>query len=204
MEIIIDVLFDWDQNKQCSRGQGGLFGTTQAFYASTESQSSTGSLHSHMLIWVDGMPKTLEEYSRFRASDRFQRRLQTYVDSILRASFPISVSDCPCCGEQAIEPVDVSQLAFKKPRKGSTCPATTRCCSCNATYGSDELVRKSLTKLCESTDEMNNELDGVVGFCRVAMPQPLPRSNDLDTLPAVISSQALLAYQNHHWFHSKS
>ncbi|OWZ11488.1 hypothetical protein PHMEG_00015483 [Phytophthora megakarya] len=113
--IIIEVLFDWNQTKKCSKGKGGIFGTTEAFYGSTESQSPTGSLHSDMMVWIRGMPRTLEQYTQLRNTDHFRQRLVSYVDSILHASYPVSTNNCPSCHDTNLEAVAVTQQAFKSP-----------------------------------------------------------------------------------------
>ncbi|KAE9090113.1 hypothetical protein PF005_g19196 [Phytophthora fragariae] len=72
VNTFIDVVLNWDTDNNCARREPGLFGCTKAFYAATESQNSTGSLHTHMLIWVDGMPSTVDDYYRMCSLDRFR------------------------------------------------------------------------------------------------------------------------------------
>ncbi|OWZ11487.1 hypothetical protein PHMEG_00015482 [Phytophthora megakarya] len=57
--------------------------------------------------------------------------------------------------------------------------------------------------MVENIPERSQELNDAVGFYRLAMPQPLPHQETANTLPAIISTKALLSYQTHHWFHSK-
>lgn len=205
MEIIIDVLFDWDQAKQCPKGKGGIFGTTEAFFASTESQNSTGSLHAHIMVWIRGMPTTLQEYYHLRETDDFRCKLVKYVDSALQASYPVDTATCPQCDAAELESIGVDKQAFRKPKKGSPRPMTTRCNSCHSTYGADELVRQCMMKRCRNDRDTASKLtDETFSLYQLAMPHPLPHVHDPNSLEAITSTQALLTYQNHHWFHSNS
>ncbi|KAF1784185.1 Helitron helicase-like domain [Phytophthora cactorum] len=69
VSTFVDVVLNWDMENNCSRREPGLFGCTKASYAATESQNSTESLHTHMLIWIDGMPSTVDEYYRMCSLD---------------------------------------------------------------------------------------------------------------------------------------
>ncbi|KAF4128939.1 Helitron helicase-like domain at N-terminus [Phytophthora infestans] len=72
MDIFIDVVLNRDSDQGCSQKDSGLFGHTKSFYAATESQNSTGSLHSHMLIWIENMPSTVDEYYTMCSSEGFR------------------------------------------------------------------------------------------------------------------------------------
>ncbi|ETO80797.1 hypothetical protein F444_04777, partial [Phytophthora nicotianae P1976] len=62
MNVFIEVALNWNMEAGCTRAEGGLFGCTTAFFAATEAQNSTGSLHTHMLIWIKDMPATVDDY----------------------------------------------------------------------------------------------------------------------------------------------
>ncbi|KAG1686504.1 hypothetical protein DVH05_006518 [Phytophthora capsici] len=119
----------------CTRAEGGLFGCTTAFFAATEAQNSTGSLHTHMLIWIKDMPAAIDDYYAIRASSRFRDALGNYVDAIATASVPLDLSTCPSCDSKAIEPVELERHAFRKSRPGALRPTTTACKDCGANFG---------------------------------------------------------------------
>ncbi|KAG6947642.1 hypothetical protein JG687_00015974 [Phytophthora cactorum] len=82
MAVFIEVVPNWDMDNNCSRRGPGLFGCTKAFYAATESQNSTGYLHTHMLIWIEGMPSTVDEYYQMCSLDCFRSAMIKYVDAV--------------------------------------------------------------------------------------------------------------------------
>ncbi|KAG3169621.1 hypothetical protein PI126_g2722 [Phytophthora idaei] len=75
ISIFVDLMLNDDQSKQLPRAGMGIFGVTKAFYVSTESQNSTGDVHGHMLIWIDGMPTTTAEYYEMLEMDSFRERI---------------------------------------------------------------------------------------------------------------------------------
>ncbi|GMF26426.1 unnamed protein product [Phytophthora fragariaefolia] len=105
VNICIDMVLNWDTDNNCARKEPGLFGSTKAFYAATESQNSTGSLHTHMLIWVDGMPSTVDDYYRMCSLDRFRAAMVKYVDAIASSNVPLDISSCPSCGIGTTSPL---------------------------------------------------------------------------------------------------
>lgn len=102
MHVFIDEVLNWDQVKGCSKPGVGLFGRTTGFFAATESQNSTGDLHSHMLIWIDGMPRTVAKYYEACKSSGFRDLIAESISSIAKATYPISDNRCPRCGLREI------------------------------------------------------------------------------------------------------
>ncbi|KAJ8524627.1 hypothetical protein ON010_g16490 [Phytophthora cinnamomi] len=95
MKTFIEVVLNWDIERGCSYDGPGLSGRTRGYYAATESQNSTGSLHSHMLIWIEGMPSAVEEYYSMCPSERFRSATAKYVGAIATSSVPLDMKECP-------------------------------------------------------------------------------------------------------------
>ncbi|KAF1790917.1 hypothetical protein GQ600_27126 [Phytophthora cactorum] len=101
------LLLQKDMENNCSRREPGLFGCTKASYAATESQNSTGSLHTHMLIWIDGMPSTVDEYYRIW----LRAAMTKYVDAVATSNVPLVTKNCPSCGVGTISSVEFHRKA---------------------------------------------------------------------------------------------
>ncbi|KAF1786571.1 hypothetical protein GQ600_5064 [Phytophthora cactorum] len=84
---------------------------------STETQSSTGSLHSHMLTWVEGMLSTVNKYYAMCASEKFRNALVKHVDPIATSSIPLHLSSSPSCASNSIGALGFERGAFRKPRR---------------------------------------------------------------------------------------
>lgn len=88
INILVESLFQWDIEKQKSKGVG-IFGTTVAFAPADEEQGRK-TLHQHIQLWVK------EFDSKFRNSlfdpdidvrTRARAQLQDYVDKVMSASY---------------------------------------------------------------------------------------------------------------------
>ncbi|KAG6951416.1 hypothetical protein JG688_00013743 [Phytophthora aleatoria] len=198
----VKVVLNWDMDNNCSRRGPGLFGCTKAFYAATESQNSTGYLHTHMLIWIDGMPSTVDEYYQMCSLDCFRSAMIKYVDAVATSNVPLDTKYCPLCSTGTIAPLEFHREAFRKPRSGSVRPPTTMCQQCGQTFGGSELIVKHAQRIekilqvssCGSED----------GIRPIASSQPLLRVSSLSSAEAVAATRALVFYQHHHWFHARS
>lgn len=62
----------------------GILGKVKNYYGTVESQGR-GTLHLHMLVWLDGFPSPSELLSKFE-SEEFRERFKTYLDTIISAS----------------------------------------------------------------------------------------------------------------------
>ena len=87
MTAFIKTLLGWDSSSRVATR--GALGTVKAFYGCVEAQGR-GTLHCHMLIWVDGALSPSELRSRLlrRGGDRFGERLLAYLDDLIRTSSP--------------------------------------------------------------------------------------------------------------------
>ncbi|KAG3250259.1 hypothetical protein PI124_g5091 [Phytophthora idaei] len=118
ISIFVDLMLNDDQSKQLPRAGMGIFGVTKAFYVSTESQNSTGDVHGHMLIWIDGMPTTTAEYYEMLEMDSFRERIGLYVSSIARSSFPLNLASCPRCRLPGLTALPFQMKALLEDMKG--------------------------------------------------------------------------------------
>lgn len=202
MRMFIDVILNWDVRTNSARKMPGLFGHTRAFFAATESQGSTGSLHTHMLVWIQNMPSSVDEYYSMCKAMGFRDALIKYVDSIATSNVPVSLENCPHCVSPTLEAQKFPQNAFKKPKVNARRPTMVACTGCGDTFGASELIVKHLERLESVHGEVNCGTEIAQKF--VVGPQPLPCSDNPASPEAVICSRALLLYQHHHWFHSGS
>ncbi|OWZ10792.1 hypothetical protein PHMEG_00016292, partial [Phytophthora megakarya] len=204
MDIIVTVVLNWDTKRNCSKSGTGLFGQTEAYFSSTESQGSTGNLHCHMLLWVRGMAKSVDEYYSACRSSAVRRKLVSYVESIAASSFPISTDLCPCCENTALISQPFRPEAFQRSTKSRERPTTAKCTNCSTSFGADELIRRQMDSYAVSMGVEHEEWSGPSAHHHVASPGPLPLPDPEKPLSTLVTCQALLQYQVHHWYHCKS
>ncbi|KAJ7216237.1 hypothetical protein C8J57DRAFT_1096161 [Mycena rebaudengoi] len=88
MKAIISALLGYDP-KQLDT-QGGILGVVNAYYGCVEAQGR-GSLHCHMLIWVEGglNPNEIKAKVLANGGDAdFQRRLMLFLEDTISTDFP--------------------------------------------------------------------------------------------------------------------
>jgi hypothetical protein len=66
---------------------GGLFGHCKAYYSMVEAQGR-GTLHCHMLIWLDGNPSPQELRDRMTMDTFFKENRFTWLESIIKCELP--------------------------------------------------------------------------------------------------------------------
>lgn len=79
---------------------GGVFGVTKAFFGVMETQGPEA-LHAHNLVWLRGMPPTVDRVKEAMASHPgFKDRFMLWAESCVTASLPLSEPFVPCtiCG----------------------------------------------------------------------------------------------------------
>ncbi|TFY81855.1 hypothetical protein EWM64_g2158 [Hericium alpestre] len=64
----------------------GVFGRIAAYFGTVESQAR-GTLHLHMLLWLEGSPSA-DEMDRLLKSEEFCQRIKDYIDANMRAYLP--------------------------------------------------------------------------------------------------------------------
>ncbi|KZT53695.1 hypothetical protein CALCODRAFT_528396, partial [Calocera cornea HHB12733] len=75
----------------------GLFGDCTAWYGMVEAQGR-GTLHCHMLVWIDGNPTPTTLRKRLQEDHGFQARMITWLESIIQTELPgdTEVVEEPC------------------------------------------------------------------------------------------------------------
>ncbi|KAI9059612.1 hypothetical protein FKP32DRAFT_1526430, partial [Trametes sanguinea] len=111
MKAFISALLGYDP-KGCNT-EGGILGVVKAYYGCVEAQGR-GTLHCHMMIWVEGglNPSAMKERLRGDEGQAFGRRLITFLDDTISTSIP-----------PALDESDQSQIRRHKATKK---PLTTR------------------------------------------------------------------------------
>lgn len=204
VSLFIDVVLNFDTETQRSRSGCGVFGVTKAFFVSTESQNSTGDLHGHMLIWIEGMPTTTTEYYTLLQQEGYCRQVEQYVSSIARSSFPLALKTCPHCGSDRLSPVAIERQAFQKPSRGGKRSTTASCLACTATFGGSELIELELERESSRLGFDSRLFSDAAIHYRLAIPKPLDLLSPMDPKTALVITKALLHYQTHRWSHARS
>jgi hypothetical protein len=203
MGLFADAVLNWDEATQGPRIGGGIFGFTKAYFASVESQNSTGDLHNHMLVWVHGMPSTVGDYYRLIHGEEFKLRLARYVKSIATASAPVTSStQCPQCKSFNLAPVSLRQSDYQRARRNAVRPTTAVCTACLAEFGGTELLDGLVASAVPW--ECRKKVESAQVFRSIVAATPLPRPEQDNDIYALVMTKALLTFQNHRWFHSKS
>ncbi|KAJ6470898.1 hypothetical protein C8R45DRAFT_765112, partial [Mycena sanguinolenta] len=70
-----------------SASDNGLFGRCKGYYGMVEAQGR-GTLHCHMLIWIEGNPTPQELRDRMRDSPAFQSNMFSWLESIIKCELP--------------------------------------------------------------------------------------------------------------------
>lgn len=97
----------------------GLFGVCTAYYATVEAQGR-GTLHTHMVVWLEGSPNPQELRDRLRSSPDFTRRMIAWLESIISC-------ELPGMSEALREPAeDVKRPAKESARDPRSMPAPQR------------------------------------------------------------------------------
>ncbi|KAG1712387.1 hypothetical protein DVH05_000135 [Phytophthora capsici] len=144
----------------------------------------------------------VDDYYAMCASSRFRDALVKYVDAIATPSVPLDLSTCPSCDSKAIESVELERHAFRKTRPGALRPTTTACKDCGANFGGSELILKHAQQRISDAGESESNDEGI--FHQIASSQLLPLPSTISASEAGTVSRALVRYQHHLWFHSKS
>ena len=85
IDIVIEHLLGWDEERGCPFDHGGIFGKLQAFSMAVEEQGRK-TLHAHFILWVhefNDLLETIQNPRRERDRDRAITLLQEYIDASL-------------------------------------------------------------------------------------------------------------------------
>ncbi|KAL0563379.1 hypothetical protein V5O48_018689, partial [Marasmius crinis-equi] len=92
MEAVIKGLLGYDPSK--SEPSEGVLGVVKGYYGCVEAQAR-GSLHCHMLIWVEGSLNPNELRSKLDQDVPFRARLIEYLDDLISNAIPELISQKP-------------------------------------------------------------------------------------------------------------
>ena len=68
----------------------GLFGRCKAYYGTVEAQAR-GTLHCHMLIWLEGHPSPQKLRDKLEVSDVYRTRMFAWLESVIKCELPGTV-----------------------------------------------------------------------------------------------------------------
>jgi len=95
MKAFIRSILRYDSDPSRTDKAGGIFGNVSAYYGCVEAQGR-GTLHCHMVIWLDGSLNCDEIRDRVLANDQdFQERLIRFIDDSISNEIP----EIPSCEE---------------------------------------------------------------------------------------------------------
>ena len=164
-DVFATHILGFDVNNHRPRAEGGLFGTTLAFYSVVETQGR-GALHAHMLIWIAGSPPTTRALAALvppaspdplaaAPPNPAQVCFQTWADSAVHQNCTLSSHEILCPGPDCAgtgvnfndisEEVKNTQKRYSKPYEGSAQePATVRCQLCENKFSAKVVFEHSL------------------------------------------------------------
>lgn len=77
IDTVINYLFGWS-----NENHNGIFGKISGYYGMVETQNR-GTLHIHMLIWLEGSPDAQTMFDKLSSDSDFQDKMIKYVTSII-------------------------------------------------------------------------------------------------------------------------
>ncbi|KAF8177146.1 hypothetical protein K438DRAFT_1606696, partial [Mycena galopus ATCC 62051] len=90
IEAFIRIVLKYNAASTSTR-EDGLFGRCSAYYAMVEAQGR-GTLHCHMLVWIEGNPSPQELRDRMRSDPQFQGQMFAWLESIISCELPSTTS----------------------------------------------------------------------------------------------------------------
>lgn len=73
------------------RSERGVFGRCKAYFGTVEAQGK-GTLHCHMLIWLEGHVSPLTLQNRMLESEEYKNRVFKWLESLIKCEFPGDIS----------------------------------------------------------------------------------------------------------------
>ena len=94
--------------------EGGLFGKCSTYYGMVEAQGR-GTLHCHMLIWIEGNLNPQELRDRMRSDSLFKGEMSAWLKSIIHCELP---------GTMELQPTGCDEAPKPKLKLGDDDPRT--------------------------------------------------------------------------------
>ena len=136
--------------------EGGVFGRVSGYFGTVEEQGR-GSLHLHMLIWLDGYrsPTLLRE--KMRSDPEFKDRVLKFLEETIKQHSPFAGSNnaqyTEVCETDNSDDLDLEEkLTERKPNEDST---------------KDTVLTKRPPTSLDSEKEINEELHQLVRYCNI-------------------------------------
>ena len=157
LNYIFEILIGFDYENKLPRVAGGIFGQVKAFCGATESQG-TGNLHLHFLLWLVGLPKTVESTESKLKEEEYCSKASSLFESIIcpNLPFPNMPLLCISCYGTDFSYTKMPSVcygplsnAFSRPFKFLSCNA------CGFKMSSPEY---NIFQLCCSLDELSRLL----------------------------------------------
>ncbi|KAJ7774869.1 hypothetical protein B0H16DRAFT_1303005, partial [Mycena metata] len=86
IQAFIRIILRYDASSETATGNG-LFGRCCGYYGTVEAQGR-GTLHCHMLVWLEGNPTPQELRDRMNESPEFQQKMFRWLESIIKCQLP--------------------------------------------------------------------------------------------------------------------
>ena len=198
--------------------EGGILGTVKAHYGCVEAQGR-GSLHCHMLVWIEGALNPDEIRDKVMANAEWGKELLAYLDDTITNTVPVDpvpnfktdfddkdpctlrgadLSDENLQRRLALRAKDVSRLAerVQRHRHSHTCykyykPGEERKCRFDL---SDENVRRESTIDPERGSISLRCLDGLVNNFNMTMLEAIRCNMDIQFVGSGKSAKAMIYY----------
>jgi hypothetical protein len=159
--FVKDVLRFDTKTGQSFKG-GGILGMVKHYFFSVET-TKAGNLHTHMLIWLNGFPKTINDLNTILLNDvAFRLRLESLLDITICNNLPVmdSVNCVQTLPEGSLCPGTIYPLtpfplqAFQKCSRTATPIPLSKCDACGQKYGANDIltarIKKSVDNLSSS------------------------------------------------------
>ncbi|THU87487.1 hypothetical protein K435DRAFT_588287, partial [Dendrothele bispora CBS 962.96] len=209
IRAFVKILLGYDP--QNPRKEGGLLGKVKAYYGCVEAQGR-GSLHCHMLVWLEGGLNLNEIRERVlsQSNSDFTERLIRYLDDVIATDIPeVDVDSAlphPCFLRHIRKREDESKTGFDFRRlvdktqvhkhsftcykywKGGSTPKTCR-------FDLDEKNVRASTSIDPNTGEiLLHQRNGLINPYNPTMLSALCCNMDIKFIGSVTSAKAILYY----------
>ena len=220
-KIFIKRILGWDIANEKPMDEGGLFGTCKAFFGSVETQGR-GTLHTHYLIWIEGMPETHEQLQSLCEDPLYRDRLVQYSQSLFSNEYPItkhfqdpetSNPLCPQCKHALVLPTKATEMhnlerARQRPGVNGHRPWIAKCPNCKKSFDHERLFQAQCESLQAAFDineiECNDEVIDRIGASVSGLDVGSDTSHRALAKVDVLVSKILWDCQTHKWTHTDS
>ncbi|THU92913.1 hypothetical protein K435DRAFT_588583, partial [Dendrothele bispora CBS 962.96] len=112
MKAFISAILGFDPSGKNT--EGGVLGVVRAYYGCVEAQGR-GSLHCHLLVWVEGSLNPNELRDRVLEDEEFKSRLIAFLEDTISTCVPEDVPDAPVVQSSTFHPCSVRAIPVNIP-----------------------------------------------------------------------------------------